>query len=498
MRVFHRNNSNKRNLCCPHRENNSMRRRKMITVIDAICGAGKTSWAIQYMKDKSTFGEKNFIYVTPFLEEIERVLGELPKFKQPDNKNRSGSKLEGLSKLIDSGSNIVCTHELFKMLDEEILESIRLSGYTLILDEVLNVINQIPIAKKDIDMLITSNKIKVNENSVIEWNDEDYEGCFSDLKILAKRQNLFIMNNTFMFWTLDKKAFKSFKNIFIMTYLFDGQIQKYYYDLHEFEYYKKSVIRNEDKYELVEYNPKHDNRERIAARLNIYQNSGKSKLNTNYCDKPTNNMFSSTWLKKCDQEIYKQLSNNVRAFLIYNKGNTKNSFWTTIKDVAPKIKNSRATYRQEPGKKHNFVPVNIRAVNHYKDCINAGYLFNRFMNPVEKAFFNYHDIDVDEDALAVSDLIQFLFRGCIRKQESEEIMNVYIPSIRMRNLLDSYLKYETYRKIKEKDMKVGVNTGTIIKLNWIEGADRKKQSIKRNRQRFVSNVSITKRGTVYG
>ncbi|MDM5310846.1 hypothetical protein [Peribacillus frigoritolerans] len=48
-----------------------------IKVIDAICGAGKTSYAIQMMNDFSKVGfgvdgelhtsEKKFIYVTPFL-----------------------------------------------------------------------------------------------------------------------------------------------------------------------------------------------------------------------------------------------------------------------------------------------------------------------------------------------------------------------------------------------------------------------------------------------
>jgi hypothetical protein len=41
-----------------------------IKVIDAICGAGKTSYAIQYMNENL---DKLFVYVTPFLKEIERV-----------------------------------------------------------------------------------------------------------------------------------------------------------------------------------------------------------------------------------------------------------------------------------------------------------------------------------------------------------------------------------------------------------------------------------------
>ena len=41
-----------------------------IKIVDAICGSGKTSAAIEYMKKRT---DANFIYVTPFLSEIERV-----------------------------------------------------------------------------------------------------------------------------------------------------------------------------------------------------------------------------------------------------------------------------------------------------------------------------------------------------------------------------------------------------------------------------------------
>ena len=57
-------------------------------------------------------------------------------------------------------------------------------------------------------------------------------------------------------------------------------------------------------------------------------------------------------------------------------------------------------------------------------------------------FFEFHNVKVDEDTLACSDLIQFLFRGIIRNADSDEKLNVYIPSIRMRQLLYDYLAYK--------------------------------------------------------
>ncbi len=84
------------------------------------------------------------------------------------------------------------------------------------------------------------------------------------------------------------------------------------------------------------------------------------------------------------------------------------------------------------------MPCTIRATNDYAHCTAMAYMVNRFLNPVEKQFFLSHDIQVDEDTLALSELIQFMFRGSIRNGEK---MACYIPSERQRDLLKKYLDY---------------------------------------------------------
>lgn len=410
-----------------------------IKVIDAMCGKGKTSWSIQYMNEEI---DKRFVYVTPYLSEIERVKKNTNNdLKEPNNRNEKGSKLESLRNLVSRGENIVCTHELFKLCDKELLELIKESGYTLILDEVLNVINQISITKSDLNILINQNIIEIEESTgYIKWMDSEYSGKFEELKDLSKNDNLFLFNETFVFWTLHCKSFEVFEEVYILTYLFDGQVQRYYYDLHGFKYEKYSIINNNGYYELCEYDVKLDDRENIKNRLLIYEDKGKSKFNSNFCKKQSDNMFSSTWLKNCDKETVDRIKKNIGSYFISLKCTTKNSFWTSIKYIAPKIKNSRNTY-YSTDKKDNFVSVNIRATNEYKNCIACAYIYNRYMNPIEKAFFQFHNVNVDEDVLAISDLIQFIFRGTIRNDD-ESMLNIYIPSDRMRRLLYEYLEYE--------------------------------------------------------
>ena len=184
-----------------------------ITIIDAICGSGKTSWAIQKIKEPFS---GRFIYVTPYLDEVARIKDSTDgDFKEPTNNNSEGSKVEGLRELITKGENIVCTHELFKICDREILDKIKEIGYTLILDEVLNVINQVNISRNDLSILSDTNTINVDEVSgCVKWNDESYTGKFDELKYLSKNDNLFLFNNTFLFWTLHDKTFEVFQNSF--------------------------------------------------------------------------------------------------------------------------------------------------------------------------------------------------------------------------------------------------------------------------------------------
>ena len=127
-------------------------------VVDSIMGSGKTMWAFDYM-----YKEKNqkFIYVTPYLDEIDRLLylkddDGVPVvsddgydigtkwyynrgFREP--KHLGEGKLNNLHRLLDEGRNIATTHALLKMCTDETLELIQEGGYNLILDEALDIVD---------------------------------------------------------------------------------------------------------------------------------------------------------------------------------------------------------------------------------------------------------------------------------------------------------------------------------------------------------------------
>ncbi len=105
-----------------------------VRVIDSIMGSGKTTWFINYVKANL---EQRFIYVTPYLEELNRIQKDCAEacFYQPTEE--LGAKMASFQMLLSEGKNIVMTHELFSRLSlsTTVKQRIEDYGYSLILDE---------------------------------------------------------------------------------------------------------------------------------------------------------------------------------------------------------------------------------------------------------------------------------------------------------------------------------------------------------------------------
>jgi hypothetical protein len=408
-----------------------------VNIIDSIMGSGKTSWAIQHMNEAPL--STRFIYITPFKSEIERVINSMQReFVQPET-TKGGTKLESLKKLIGEGRDIVSTHALFQRMDRELIELIEMQGYILILDEVMNVLENIQLPQDDLKVLLSAtNKegkpiITVDLKGFVQWNDEDYdEGTFKDIRNLANAGNLMLYNNSAMYWLFPVSAFKAFEEVYVMTYMFNGQIQKYYYDLFQLKYEFFSVALTDNRYELVKYIAlKDENKDNLKNLIRIYYSKPTDKNDLNKIGERLSS-FSKNHLNKL---VRSKLQRKIIKDYAYNfyrhkmKVNKDSVMWTTFKAHKDKI--------QPTGVKKSFVEVTSRATNDYADKSVCIYLANRYMNPVTKQFFQSKGVTVNENLFALSELLQWVFRSRIRKGQE---INIYIPSKRMRNLLEDYLE----------------------------------------------------------
>ena len=113
---------------------------------------------------------------------------------------------------------------------------------------------------------------------------------------------------------------------------------------------------------------------------------------------------------------------------MFKTKSNENAF-TTFKDSKCKLSGG--------GYAKGFIPINARASNDYRHKESMAYLGNRYFNPQYISFFREKGIKLDEDLWAVSELIQWVWRGRIRDGKE---MNLFIPSDRMRNLLRDWLE----------------------------------------------------------
>ena len=396
-----------------------------IKIIDSLMGSGKTSWAIQHMSEAPA--PERFIYITPFLKEVERVKANVTSrtFVEPNNANSEKRKMRSLKDLIVKGADIVSTHSLFQTADDELIELLTDSGYTMILDEVMDVIDPVNVNASDIRKLETSGDIMLDGNKVVWKGDPHDDSRYRDIRMLAQAGNLFYHRGRFLIWSFPPKVFRTFDNVFILTYLFDGQLQRYYYDMFKFKYEYKAVRFTGERYELTEYLAKNEIRAELYKLLNIYE----GKMNDIGEGK---NAFSSTKLRRADADVLGQLKKNLYNFF-QNVAEVKKDqmYWSTLKEIERAI--------TPKGYRGRFIPVNARATNEYKDVEAIAYIFNRFANPHERAFFEDNGVTVNVEALAVSDLLQWIWRSRIREGKT---VHLYLPSSRMRELLRAWANYE--------------------------------------------------------
>lgn len=392
-----------------------------IKVVDSIMGSGKTSYFIEKMRDNS---DKKYIYITPYLDEIKRVKDEVGGLSDP--KFRGSSKLNDLHKLLSEGKSICSTHALFQKANNVTRQALKANGYTLILDEVMDVVQELTdFTKDDLVALTVRDDLAYIEDDYLIWNPEklDYNGRYNDIKTMCLNKNLICINDRLMFWNFPIDIFNYFEEVYILTYKFEAQIQKYYYDFHKLEY---EMYQMED-WDMVDYSDVRDNKriEELSKLITIYD----GKMNLIGDDKYS---LSLNWYRKDDKEQVLQsiLKRHVSNwFTNINRGvPSPKRMWTTFKDYKSVLKGIGYTNR--------FVSLNARATNNYKEAQVLAYCSNRFIRPTIIQFFDRRDIALDQDEYALSEMLQWIWRSRIREGKPIE---VYIPSSRMRGLLETFL-----------------------------------------------------------
>lgn len=404
----------------------------MIHIVDAPTGQGKTNAAINYMNSH----DERFLFVTPYKTELERIIKSCPekKFCQPEaiyeTNSRVVTKKNGIKKLFRSRKNIVTTHALFRLFDNDMIEFCKKYKYTLILDEVTDVADVYEELKAD-DLRVLLKHFVTVDNCLLKWREDKtgYNGNkFLREKGLCEMRCLYLYGDTTMLWQFSIDIFKAFENSFVLTYMFNGQLQKYYYDFHELKYDRWYVRGNSlETYELTTERQSYGNPSQYKPLIEILDNPKLNAVGDDYY------ALSSNWYDNEEnhfkiEQVRKNLTNYYKHYV---KGGSDACLWTCF--------NSNEKDLKGDGYAKGRIACNAKATNQYRDKKNLAYVVNSFINPNIKNFFEGNGIPVDGDAYALSSLIQWVWRSAIRDGKP---IKLYLPSSRMRNLFISWLNDE--------------------------------------------------------
>lgn len=404
----------------------------MINVIDSMCGTGKSTKIFDIIREKSKKDPNvRFLYITPFLSEIdERVPKELPEldFYTPENKGRG--KIGDLKMLVWEGKNIASTHVLFSKLTPQIVDMLIEKQYVLVIDEAISCVGLLDknLVATDTRDLLKSGMVVVNRDkrNQLSWNEAEYpehDGRYAFVRNLCNLGVVYCYADTFLMFEYPPKLLSELKEVWVLTYLFQGSDMRCWLDLNNIPY---QIMDNNSLGLLSEEKIK----ESVRANLEIIQNRNLTN------SRQRRGTLSKNWFDNADKESINKYKAMLRSCVVSTKAKAGEVFWTTYKDHQAKMQGAgytKGVSEDMPA----FLPMNIRATNDYRNYSLCMYAVNIFKNPIEVNYLQSNGIKVDEDVFALSEMIQFIWRGAIRQGKP---MKVLILSERMRNLLIKWLE----------------------------------------------------------
>ena len=397
-------------------------------------GTGKTEAAITYMNEHRG---KKFIYITPYLAESNRIKEGCPElhFVEPSNKlsEYHFRKTEHTAALISEGCNITTTHAAFRNYNRDTLAMIRELGYTLIIDESLDILIESQMKTNDIGGLVATGFLE-SDGTTYRATDKLYDsGKFEDeMKMFRSRDILCVdgqKRQKLYYWALPQELLTSFDEVFVLTYLFTGQALCYFMKIYKIPYtyigvsLKDGVYRFSDNTDYVPEYTKH-----IKDLIHIVESPKLNRIG----DPP--HALSMNWyqrrkagedgeLKTVKDHIFNCYNN------IWRGCKADERMWGTYKSACNKVKGRGYT--------KSYVVFNERATNSYINKRYLAYAVNLFMNVAERRVYEKFGVEVDQDMYALSTMLQWIWRSAIRR--GEEIW-LYVPSRRMRTLLKDWME----------------------------------------------------------
>jgi hypothetical protein len=429
---------------------------KVIEILDAMCGTGKSYNLFRYV---SLYPYERYIYVTPMLSEVaSRAAEELSKFGDCrvvfDEPTGEGfrSKGEHLIALLQEGKNVICTHSLFQLMDATARQYISAYGYTLIIDEELGMIEPLDNAvfsQQDRNKLIDQGVLRLEDDGRVVWVDATWgngDSFFSEARKLADSGSLYAdKSGTFFNVQLPVELVSAAKRVIVATYMFEGSVFQAFLKVKGFMHvpfhFEGLELRNERELkhalkERIQFVEMPLTTDKLCRELKIPLHDSKGKTSST--------VLSSTWYRNAKGAQIALLGKHIRNIARNMDIRAADLMYTLPSSIAGKkgdkwVKSGAKLIKVKSFSPENcFLQKGARATNDYAHKTAAIHAYNRYPHPAVTRYLEEHGANVDADAFALAEFIQWFFRSAIRVPYGP-VVKLHIVSPRMNKLFKDWL-----------------------------------------------------------
>ena len=389
----------------------------VVEVLDRLMGSGKTNAIIEWMEQNPT---ESYIYVSPLLSEVEeggRLCRSLTNLSFEYPQDDLQTKGEDMLDMLRAGSNVACTHSLYLSLTEDHLREIKYHGYTVIIDEEVNLINSVTgYTRGDYQWLFDHNHIETDGvTGQVSWvvdeklpKDNKYyrfkSYCDNNSMYVTKRDNYMMVSQ------LPISLISCAKRVIILTYMFKGNILDCFLKIKGIQTKDFTDIHLDDSHKR--------NIKSLITLIEPPKHLVKMKMSKSwYEDKVT-----SDDILQIERFIYNVASKS--------KAKSEDVLYTHPKerfesDSKRKILiKPNGYYKKRDGKggfNKCWLASSTKATNLYADKWCLIHCYNRYPQTPVEAYINDYGNDIGvklkSEVFALSELLQWVWRSRIRKGE---------------------------------------------------------------------------------
>jgi len=405
-----------------------------LTIVDYPCGLGKTNALLSILEARP---DLLVLVVVQTLSEVDRIISSVPKGRiyapeGPGSLHRT--KGEQLEPLVHAGRSIVITHNLYERAGI-LANQGAFSSYQVIIDEVPNAVSVSDLVLDPVsfkEFYIDPGYFSLREGGlvVMTYKGDDEEARLKqalDERLISNIRSgrLYYDGKKHFIQTIPTSLFTHADSVTVLTFLSEGSLFLKFLEKHQIDY---RVLRSSKCNQEFQ--------QRAKENLKIHRMPSLDKMSFGY-SKQTSYKAKSKEVRSIRNALKNLKQRDLAGIDLKNLIITcaKQNWFHRSGSSYNEAKPSLFSIDSRMFKGANWLPNTTRGTNDYLHCTHAIYLYEQNANPILLNWLNANDAQFKSD-YSLTEMVQWIWRTRVRRGEP---VHVYMPSKRMRGLLQAWL-----------------------------------------------------------